>query len=78
MLPLEIHDHKRTWRNKTPYTYHTHSDMRSRVQDWCKFNTNKHQWHLTPYVEAYNDFLEFEMKNDYEFFRIWYKELWGA
>ena len=78
MLPLEIHDHKLAWRNKTPYTYHTHSDVRSAVQDWCKFNVKKHQWHLTTYIEAYTDFLEFETKDDYESFRIWYKELWGA
>ena len=77
MLPLEIHDHKRIWRNKTPYTYHTHSDMRSRVQDWCKFNTNKHQWHLTPYVEAYNDFLEFEMKTTMSFSEFGIKNYGG-
>ena len=58
MTPLEITDYKKAWLPGT--VVFLHSDVCSRVLDWCKTNVPKHQYHLRRWTDVYQHSVCFE------------------
>ena len=67
MLPADIFDYRRKW--LPGHEVQKHSDLRSYYFDWCKYNLEKHEWHLVKYTDVYGDTWHFEKEEDAKRFR---------
>jgi len=60
MSPQEISDHKRRWKMSSPCVVKVHSDLYIAHKDWCRRNTDRHQWSMDAFTAPYENTFFFE------------------
>ena len=58
--PLEVSDYKRKWKEENSHPVVVHSDLHIAHKDWCRRNTERHQWSMDTWTAPYEHTFYFE------------------
>jgi hypothetical protein len=67
--------YKSRWRMASRFIYHTHTDLRSIAEAWCRERCEQHEWDVKQFTNTYEDTFRFEFEEHFKEFSTWYERL---